>query len=275
MGLAGLALVGLGFWAVLRLPGILGLLVLMLALLAALALFLVPLFNRRGWRWLWLSVVTLALASAALLVLLNVPGTPLAGFKDVPYVGRLGQMLETEGGTGRVRVLIWEGVIDMLSPHEALDLSRWRQRHAEPRAHAHRLRPRNRCGWPTTASTCRNWAAWKRANASPDRSHNETFDSLVITGVLGFLAYILLFTGLFYHALRWLGLIQRDSQRNLFVALGVWAGWPGADPLGDRATAVRRAWACRWDSSWACSSTLPMPRFAAPTRRRCSTVAVC
>jgi O-antigen ligase len=36
-------------------------------------------------------------------------------------------------------------------------------------------------------------------NASPDRSHNETWDSLVVTGLLGFVTYLIVccrfFTG--------------------------------------------------------------------------------
>ncbi|MCO6451601.1 MAG: tetratricopeptide repeat protein [Caldilineales bacterium] len=227
MGLAGLLLIGLGFLAVLRLPGVLGGLILVLTLLGAAALYLIPLFNRRGWRWLWLSVVTQAVVVAGILVLLNVPNSPLAGFRDVPYVGRLAQLMETESGTGRVRVLIWEGVIDMLSPHEALTY---------PDGVADALNPaRTLIGYGPESM----WVAYNRfyvpelgdleaRNASPDRSHNETFDSLVITGLLGFIAYILLFTGIFYFALRWLGLIQRRADQIFFVGLGVAGGVIGA-----------------------------------------------
>ena len=41
--------------------------------------------------------------------------------------------------------------------------------------------------------------------SSADRSHNETMDSLVITGVLGFLAFYALMVSLFYYILVWLG----------------------------------------------------------------------
>ncbi len=53
-------------------------------------------------------------------------------------------------------------------------------------------------------------------NASPDRSHNETWDSLVITGFLGFVAYMSLFISIFYWALRWLGLIANRRDNLLF-----------------------------------------------------------
>lgn len=226
IGVATLALVGLGLAAVRVLPGLLGLLFLGLAVIAGLALFLVPLFTRRGWRWLWLGVVTMAVAGAALLVLLNVPNTPLAAFKELPYVGRLGQMLETEEGTGKVRTLIWEGVVAMLKPHGPLT---W------PDGSADVLNPvRQVVGYGPESM----WVAYNRfyvpaladlesRNASPDRSHNETFDSLVTTGFLGFLVYIVLFSSIFYYALKWLGLITGRRDRNLFIVLAVAGGLLG------------------------------------------------
>ena len=56
-------------------------------------------------------------------------------------------------------------------------------------------------------------------NASPDRSHNETWDSLVITGLLGFAAYMSVFIAIFYWALRWLHLIGKRRDTILFAAL--------------------------------------------------------
>jgi len=57
--------------------------------------------------------------------------------------------------------------------------------------------------------------------ASPDRSHNETMDSLAITGLLGFVAYLWLFGGVFYFGLHWLGFLPADWRRTLFFALQV------------------------------------------------------
>lgn len=227
VGLAGMALVAAGLALMSALPGIGGILLLLLALLGALALYLVPLITRRGWRWLWLGVVTQALVAMALLIVLNLPSTPLAGVRQIPYVGRLGQMLETEGGTGRVRVLIWQGVVEMMKPHPALEF---------PQGRTDALNPiRQLIGYGPESM----WVAFNRfyrpelgdleaRNASPDRSHNETFDSLVTTGVLGFIAYILLFSSIFFYALRWLGLIVGRSDRILFIILGVVGGSVGA-----------------------------------------------
>ena len=64
----------------------------------------------------------------------------------------------------------------------------------------------------------------KSRNASPDRSHNETWDSLVISGTLGFIAYMALFLSVFYFALKWLGLIRVRSQQLLFFGLALGLG---------------------------------------------------
>jgi tetratricopeptide (TPR) repeat protein len=62
-------------------------------------------------------------------------------------------------------------------------------------------------------------AHYERRNASPDRSHNETFDALVITGMIGLAAYMVLFGSIFYFGLKWLGWIEDDRQKRAFLAL--------------------------------------------------------
>ena len=59
----------------------------------------------------------------------------------------------------------------------------------------------------------------ERRNASPDRSHNETWDSLVITGLFGLLAYLAIFTTVFYYGFKWLGLIPTRKRRLAFFGL--------------------------------------------------------
>lgn len=171
----------------------------------------------RAWTASWIG---LGVAGAVLLVLMNT--TPLFSFLEpVPYLGRMTKLLESEGGTGRVRTLIWEGVSQMVAPHDPL---------VYPSGEAdaiNLLRPL--VGYGPEAM----WVAFNRfyppelaqieaRNASPDRSHNETWDSLAITGAFGFLAYVLLFFTIFYWALRWLGLIA--NRRDLYLFLGLWLG---------------------------------------------------
>ncbi|HHB90901.1 MAG TPA: tetratricopeptide repeat protein [Anaerolineae bacterium] len=221
MGLLGIGVVGAGLFAWGQIAGWLGGVVLLVALMAAIAFYLVPLFRRRGWRWLWLSFITQSAIAALVIVLLNLSPAFLPGFRDIPYVGRLAQLMDFEKGTGRVRVLIWQGVVDMmLRPHEPLTFPDGRVDVLNP------IRPLIGYG-PESM-----WVAYnrfyrpelgelERRNASPDRSHNETFDSLVNTGILGFLAYFALFFGIFFHALTWLGLIPDRFSRYLFFILGI------------------------------------------------------
>ncbi len=161
------------------------------------------LFSLRYSRWLTLSITGLAVAGIAFLILINLPSSPLAPLREVRYIGRLGQVFDTEDGTGRVRVLIWDGASRLL----ASDPSRL-------------LLGRG----PETMYVAFNpfyppeLAQIEKRNASPDRSHNETFDSLVMTGVLGFVAQTVLFLSIFFYVLKWLGLIDSPGQRNAFLA---------------------------------------------------------
>ena len=221
MGLLGLGALGLGLAAFVKSSGFVAALALLAGLVIALAFYLVPLFRRQGWRWLWLSFITQSFIVAALVVTLNISPGLLPGFQRIPYVGRLSQLMDFEHGTGRVRVLIWQGVVDMMfRPHEPLTFP---DGHQDP-FHAVRLL----VGYGPESM----WVAYnrfyrpelgglERRNASPDRSHNETFDSLVNTGILGFLAYFALFLSIFYYALKWLGLIADRLSRYLFFILGI------------------------------------------------------
>jgi tetratricopeptide (TPR) repeat protein len=78
-------------------------------------------------------------------------------------------------------------------------------------------------------------AHYEARNASPDRSHNETWDSLVITGVIGLLAYQFLFISFFMYGLRWVGLMPTNRERNIFIGL-----WVGLGLIGGLATLVLR-----------------------------------
>ena len=165
---------------------------------------------RRGHRWMWLSWFVQALLAVGFLVVLTLPQSIVAPLRDVPGIGRLGQVFETEGGTGRVRVLIWEGSVRMIGADAGRALVGY-----GPEAMYVAFNP----FYPP------DLAHYESRNASPDRAHNETFDALVTTGLLGFAVYMALFIGIFYQALRWLGLLpppgpdKRAWQRTLFLVL--------------------------------------------------------
>ena len=188
------------------------------ALLALLAL------RPQHYRALATGLVALAVFFAGFLAVFNLPQTPLEPLKEMPYVGRLGKILDVsrKNPTGRVRALIWEGAVDLILPHEPLQFPPDMQ--PDP---VNVLRPLIGYG-PESM-----WVAYNRfyrpelaqiekRNASPDRSHNETFDSLIRTGVLGFAAYVWLFLSIFYFVLSWLGLMSSPRDKRLF--LGMWFG---------------------------------------------------
>ena len=118
-----------------------------------------------------------------------------------------------------MRVLIWEGVVDMmLKPHAPIQSPE-----GQPDA-LNVIRPLVGYG-PESMWVAYNrfyppdLAHYEARNASPDRSHNETFDALVRAGLFEFAAQLFLYASIFYYALRWLGLMRGRRRRNLFLAL--------------------------------------------------------
>ncbi len=189
-----------------------------LGLLGGVFFFVLTLAFARRIRWLQWNSNALAVVGGIFLIVLNMPGTPLEKIKDLPYVGRLGRIFETEMGTGKVRVLIWEGAVQLIGFHEPIGLP-------DQKDKLNAIRPLVGYG-PESMYVAYNpfyppeLAYYERRNASPDRSHNETFDALVMTGLVGFLVYFFLFTSLFYYSLKWLGLIENKTHRNIFLGLG-------------------------------------------------------
>ncbi len=171
----------------------------------------------RFWRALLGGWVAIGVLGILMIVLMNT--TPLfSSLRGVPYVGRLTELLDQGSRTAQVRILIWQGANDMVAPHDPL---------IYPDGSTDAVNPiRPLVGYGPEAM----WVAYnpfyppelayvESRNASPDRSHNETWDSLVITGVLGFIAYMSLFISIFYWALRWLGLLLNRRDKLLFAAL--------------------------------------------------------
>ncbi len=212
------------------------------AVILSLGLILLLIVLKRGWKWLWLSWLMLTVLVAGWLFIYNVPSEtqsrlsriPLVGnvleeqlrWKELPTIGSYGRMLDPSQNTGReksnrVRVLIWDGVIDLLSPHSPLS---YPDGTTDP---FNFWRPLIGYG-PESMYVAYNrfyppeLATIEARNASPDRSHNETFDALVITGLAGFLAWQALYLSVFYYGLRFLGITR--SRKDLYILVGSWVG---------------------------------------------------
>ena len=191
------------------------------ALLGMLALQRI--LRRRVWRALWVGMLTIVALVTIGFLLINLDGTIHEWALTTP-LSRVARILQYQGGTGMVRNLIWEGALDLIKPHKPIQFP---PTQAHPKGYPdpyNALRPLVGYG-PESMYVAYNGfyppllGHYESRTASPDRSHNETMDSLVITGLLGFSAYVWLFGGVFYFALQWMGFLPDDWRRRLFLAL--------------------------------------------------------
>lgn len=197
-----------------------------LGLLAGLFFFFVLLALHYRQRWLVITTIALGAAAGAFILALNIPNTPLSPLAEVRGLNRLARVFdEIQGntGTGRVRVLIWTGVVEMMTPHAPLETP-----DGQPDVW-NAFRPLVGYGPEAMLIGYNRFyppelGQLEARNASPDRSHNETFDALAFTGVLGLLAQLSLFVLIFYLSLKWLGLITSPTSRNVFLGLVLGGG---------------------------------------------------
>ncbi len=184
--------------------------------------------SKRGWRWLWVTWTLTGVFGAAgilaFLIALNTPGSPVAELaQSNTYLRRMAGAINTDSGTGKVRVLIWEGAFKLISPHRPLGVA------GEFTDGLNPVRPLIGYGPESMFNAFAfayppDLAHVENRGSSADRSHNETMDSLVMTGVLGFLAFYFLMGSLFYYALKWLGWVpNRNAGRQLVALMAIGA----------------------------------------------------
>jgi tetratricopeptide (TPR) repeat protein len=191
-------------------------------------------------RWILIGGLGFIAILSLCLIIFNLPNSPLDQFKSIPRLGRLGQLLDLESRTGRVRTLIWEGASQLFLAHDPLQYPDGKKDELNI------IRPLIGYG-PETMFVAFNrfyqtgLTEVEKRNSSPDRSHNETWDLLIFTGVIGLSFFILLIGALSYSTFKWLKLICTNQQRNifiLFVASGtiilsiVFVIWKGFSFLG-------------------------------------------
>lgn len=190
-------------------------------------LLLAQLIRKRTLRaGITVGMIGLGLVSFLFLIGLNSSDAQI--FKDLrklPFFGRFSTSFNTVEGTNLVRVLIWRGAVELVAPHEALDFPPTEANLEGSKDTVNSIRPLIGYG-PESMYVAYNrfyqpeLTKVEARNASPDRSHNETWDSLVITGIIGFAAYLFLFGSVFYFGFQWLGLMTARFERVLF--LGLW-----------------------------------------------------
>ena len=208
--------------------------------LAGSLLLIFLLIYRSGKKWLMVGAVTLMFLAVGFLTVFNIDGGPLEALRSSPTIGRFGRLIDPESNSALVRKYIWEGATELVAPHEPLEY---------PGGSLDKfnfLRPMIGYG-PETMFVAFNrfyvpeLGLVEKRNASPDRSHNETWDSIINGGVLGLSAYLLVFVSVFYYGYKWLGIIQKNSDRLkfiIFIFLGAVLGsilaiiWRGISYIG-------------------------------------------
>ncbi|HLF28889.1 MAG TPA: tetratricopeptide repeat protein [Anaerolineae bacterium] len=208
-----------------------------LAAVAALIGGLAPLLvfagiQRASARWLWASWIFFSIVGAVALFEVNFSDHPkMVELRASGAFGSLGTLFESEGGTGKVRTLIWEGAVQLVRAHAPIT---YPDGTSDP---LNFVRPIIGYG-PESMYVAYNrfyppdLAHFEARNASPDRSHNETWDSLVITGFLGFLAEQFLFLSVFFFALKFIGWAPNRRAAITLIAMMIGFGALGALGLG-------------------------------------------
>lgn len=144
------------------------------------------------------------------LVAFNLSNDPFfVQLRDVPYIGRMGRLLEVDEGTGLVRRLIWIGD-DKAGGAVALIRS-------DP--------VRMVIGWgPESMFVAYNrfyppaLANIEARGASPDRSHQAYLDELINKGILGLVSYLFVLVAFFTLVLRLMRRTQDWSARIFYGA---------------------------------------------------------
>jgi len=157
-----------------------------------------------GLYWMRRAVIIAALVASAFLAILNLRASPFTRLQDLPFVDRLARLTDTDKGSARVRLLIWEAADELLRADPGRTLVGY--------------------GPDTLLLAYQRFyppdlAQIEDRGALPDRSHNETFDAIIGTGLLGCAAYLALFLCLFHHGLRGLGMIRTREQGRAFLLL--------------------------------------------------------
>jgi len=190
-----------------------------LGFLAGITLFTVLLSLRRRTRWLLVVTIAMSMAFVVLLVLLNLPRTPLERLQTLPYLSSLVIIddLQATTGTVGVRLLIWQAEIELLRSRPPIGLR------PDP---LHFLRPLVGYGpemmsgiFPTVYPP--KLGHIEDRNALADRAHNHLLDLLIMNGALGLLAYLFLIGNFFYHgiSLLWWRTESSSTQLTLIALL--------------------------------------------------------
>ncbi|MFH1231216.1 MAG: tetratricopeptide repeat protein [Planctomycetota bacterium] len=152
-------------------------------------------------RWLFRSVIAVTLLSIIFLAVLNIPRGPFHGIKK--HLGRFAELYEMDKGSVKVRLLIWEGAVSIIKSSPARLFF------------GHGLES----PFPLYHKYVPSSFARFEGNSIPDHSHNETFDMLITSGVLGLFVYLAIIFMVIYYILKYIGLLPSFSSKRLFILM--------------------------------------------------------
>jgi len=193
-----------------------------------------PHLFRKIMRWLWLPWILAWLMIALFILELNRPDSRLPQQPANPYLKRVGKIYrDVEHGTSsaNVRLIIWRSAATLIGPHEPILFPDG----ASDRFNT--IRPFLGHG-PETEFACFNrfyplaLARMKAMTGIPsiDRSHNNTFDTFITTGLIGFAARQFILLTLFAGGLMGLRLIR--GRRTLVLFICLWISFGSAGGVG-------------------------------------------
>ncbi len=155
--------------------------------------------------------IAITLLSGGFLIVFNLSDAPFfARLREVPYIGRMGRLLEVDSGTGLVRRLIWfgdeygGGAVGLATSDPLRLLIGW-----GPESMFVAF---NRFYPPALANV-------EARGASPDRSHQALLDEVVTKGLLGLAAYLWVVGSFAAICLRQLRQTDEWQQQALIIAI--------------------------------------------------------
>ena len=171
-----------------------------LGLLAAAGVIFLAWAFVRGRRDLVFTVLAVGLEAVLLVVLINIPNTPLSSVQrrlaQVPYLGRLSGSADT--GSGTFRLVLWNSTATLMGSDPSRLLLGY-----GPETFGNVVLPYYS---PTAIPST--------AEGLPERAHNVTLDVLSTTGLLGLVANVVLFCGVFLVGLASLGMLDPPFSRQ-------------------------------------------------------------
>lgn len=179
----------------------------MLGLAAGLAVMTLAWAVATNRRSIGLALLILGALLLLTLFVFNLPASPLAPLREVPVLGRFGQIAQTATGSEATRVRIWSATNRLL----AGEPQRLVVGHG-PETLKYALLSYSEANMPGRA----------QADRLVDRAHNVLLDSLTMTGLIGAASLLLVYVSWLLTAVAGLGLIasNRDTRALAILLVG-------------------------------------------------------